>query len=136
MLRSRVLVPALVLLGLVALAGPAHAKFRVCNKTQHPTDVAIARAQNGTWISEGWWRVPAQGCQDILSGTLKARYYYLWAFHRGAEGNWDGNRQFCVAKDNFTITGRGDCAKRGYRSAGFFEIDTGEKVSWVQNLSD
>ena len=35
-----------------------------------------------------------------------------------------------------TIKGRKDCRKRGYGQAGFFEIDTGNYTTWVQNLSD
>jgi uncharacterized membrane protein len=120
----------------MALAAPAQAKFAVCNKTTHPLMIAIAYAAGGQWKSEGWWRVEPQKCSDILDGPLKARYYYLRGVHLGADGGWDGNRFFCVAAQNFAIRGRDKCRKRGYYQSGFFEIDTGEKASWTQNLSD
>jgi uncharacterized membrane protein len=117
-------------------AEPAAAKFRVCNKTDHPVSIAIGHLQGKGWASEGWWRVAPQDCADILQGALNARYYYLRGVHMGVDGAWEGNRFFCVAADNFTIKGRGNCAKRGYGEAGFFEVDTGEYSTWVQNLSD
>ena len=118
-------------------ASPAQAKFEVCNKTEHPfADRAWPYERRQRWVSEGWWRVEPKACTDILRGALKARYYYLRGVHLGVDGAWDGNRMFCVAPDNFTIKGRGNCAKRGYGQAGFFEIDTGDYTTWVQNLSD
>ena len=131
----RALACALVLAGLV-VAAPARADFKVCNKTQHTAMVAIGYLRDGTWSSAGWWRVKAQGCTLLLRGTLKSRYFYLRGIHIGVEGNWDGNRYFCVAAKNFTIKGRKDCVKRGYSEAGFFEVDTGQELTWVQNLSD
>jgi uncharacterized membrane protein len=131
----RLLACALALAGL-AVASPARADFTVCNKTQHPAMVAIGYLREGTWSSAGWWRVKAQGCTLVLRGTLKSRYFYLRGIHVGVEGNWDGNRYFCVATKNFTIMGRKDCVKRGYSVAGFFEVDTGQELTWVQNLSD
>jgi uncharacterized membrane protein len=117
-------------------AAPARADFSVCNKTEHAFLVAIGRLRGGVWVSQGWWRVEPKACQDVLRGRLRARYYYLRGVHLGADGAWDGNRFFCVARDNFTIKGRDKCAKRGYGQAGFFEIDTGERSDWVMNLSD
>lgn len=120
----------------VLAAAPAAAKFTVCNKTTHPLMIAIGWHAKRGWVSEGWWRVAPQSCTDVLRGPLKARYYYVRGVHVGVDGAWDGNRFFCVAADNFTIKGRENCRKRGYGQAGFFEVDTGEKDSWVQNLSD
>ncbi|MEQ1866145.1 MAG: DUF1036 domain-containing protein [Micropepsaceae bacterium] len=117
-------------------AAPAQAKFRLCNKTDHPMAAAIGFYKGKVWVSEGWWRVEPKSCMDILRGALQARYYYLRGVHLGVDGAWDGNRYFCVAADNFTIKGRKNCSKRGFGQAGFFEIDTGDYTTWVQNLSD
>lgn len=136
MLRFRVLLLALVPLAFAVFAAPAQAKLAVCNKTEHPVAVAIGHLRGRDWVSEGWWRVEPKGCTDILRGVLTARYYYLRGVHLGVEGAWDGTRFFCVARDNFTIKGRGNCAKKGLAQAGFFEIDTGEYPTFVQNLSD
>ena len=114
----------------------AQANFRVCNKTDHAVAIAIGYYRGKAWTSEGWWDVAAHGCSDILRGELVARYYYLRGVHLGVDGAWDGNRFFCVVSDNFTIKGREHCSKRGYGQDGFFEIDTGDYPTWVQNLSD
>src|SRR5262245_12795520 len=119
MFPLRALVVALLLsMGAV----PAQAALRVCNKTEHPIALALARIQQKQWISEGWWRLEPKGCQDILRGALKARYYYLRGVHLGADGAWESTRYFCVAEGNFTIKGRENCRKRGFGQAGFFEI--------------
>lgn len=131
--RARIL--AAVALFLAASAG-ARAEFSVCNKTQHPALVAFGLQRGATWGSEGWWRIEPQQCKVILKGNLRSRYYYLRAIHVGVEGEWEGNRYFCVAAKNFSIKGRKDCIKRGYGQSGFFEVDTGAKLTWVQNLSD
>lgn len=130
------LVRCAFLFAMLALAAPSQAKFAVCNKTSHPLMVAIAYSGTEGWRSEGWWRVAPESCSDILAGPLKARYYYVRGVHVGVDGGWDGNRFFCVGADNFSIKGRERCRKRGYFQAGFFEVDTGEKSSWTQNLSD
>lgn len=136
MFRFRVLILSLAPLLALFAAAPAYAKFEVCNKTEHPFAIAIGHMRAGAWVSEGWWQVEPKACQDILRGALKARYYYLRGVHLGVDGAWDGNRSFCVTRDNFTIKGRGNCQKRGYGQAGFFEVDTGDYTTWVLNLSD
>jgi uncharacterized membrane protein len=127
---------AMILIASVLCAPSAKADFKVCNKTQHDAIIAIGLLKGKGWVSEGWWRIKPTQCKQIVQGPLKARYYYLRAIHVGVEGNWDGNRSFCVAARNFSIKGRKDCIKRGYGQAGFFEVDTGNKLTWVQNISD
>ncbi|MCE9521572.1 MAG: DUF1036 domain-containing protein [Alphaproteobacteria bacterium] len=134
MIRARVLLLIAVLPFVAAV--PVQAKFRLCNKTDHALIAAIGYHNGRVWKSEGWWKVEPRGCTDILRGALNARYYYLRGVHVGVDGAWDGNRFFCVAADNFTIKGREHCSKRGYAQAGFFEIDTHDMSTWVQNLSD
>ena len=127
---------ALVVLASLFCAPVANADFKVCNKTRHDAVVAIGLWKGKGWVSEGWWRIRPAHCKQIVKGPLKSRYYYLRAIHLGVEGDWDGNRHFCVAGRNFSIKGRQDCLKRGYGQAGFFEVDTGNKLTWVQNIAD
>ena len=75
-------------------------------------------------------------CRTLVKGPLKARYYYLLAVHEGVDGFWEGFQQFCVSSKNFSIKGRENCRKRGYERIGFFEVDTANQLTWVQNLSD
>ena len=121
----------------LSFASPAEAKLRICNKTEIAALVALGRFDGKDWLSEGWWRVPAKSCADIVEGPLSGRFYYLRGVQEGIDGAWDSNRYtFCVSRDNFTIKGRKECEKRGYKPAGFFEIDTGDFPSWTHNLSD
>jgi uncharacterized membrane protein len=123
----------------VSLAGatPAEAKLQICNKTEIAALVALGRFDGKEWLSEGWWRVPAKSCADIVEGPLTARYYYLRGVQEGVDGDWDSTHFFfCIGRDKFTVKGRKDCKKRGYDEAGFFEIDTSDYPNWTHNLSD
>jgi uncharacterized membrane protein len=126
----------LALAFLLAVIGPAEARFAVCNKGAREAKVALGRFSGTRWISEGWWHVPAKKCADLIAAGLDARYYYLYATD-GAQGTWDGSKNFCTGtSDRFSIVGRGGCVARGYDRRGFFEIDTGNRIDWTQNLSD
>ena len=121
----------------LGLAAPAEAKLQICNKTETAALIALGRFDGREWTSQGWWRVPAKACTDIIQGPLTSRFYYLRGLQEGIDGAWDSNHYvFCIARDNFTIKGRTECSKRGYAQAGFFEIDTGDFPSWTHNLSD
>ena len=121
----------------LGLAARAEAKLQICNKTETAALIALGHFDGKEWTSQGWWRVPAKTCADIIQGPLTARFYYLHGLQEGIDGAWDSNHYFfCIARDNFTIKGRKECSKRGYDEAGFFEIDTGDFPSWTHNLSD
>ena len=136
-MRRTILFLAMIL-GLSALlaTGPAHAAFNVCNKTGQPVRTAIGRFDGTNWSSEGWWTIAPKSCTAILTGPLQGRFYYLYASD-GAAGTWEGKTKFCVAPDKrFKSAGRGGCAKRGFDTRGFFEVDTGKKPDWTQTLSN
>ncbi len=121
-----------VLLG----AGPAEAGLSVCNKAARPVKVALGRFNGTRWMSEGWWHVDGRKCAELVGGSLPARFYYLYATD-GQAGIWGGGKSFCTgAEDKFSIVGRGGCAERGFDRRGFFEIDTGSRLSFTQTLSD
>jgi uncharacterized membrane protein len=136
------MVPPAMLVGALSLIlacfpiAEARADFKVCNRTAHTAVLAIGLQKRSNWVSEGWWRVKPQKCRTLVKGPLKARYYYLLAVHEGVDGFWEGFQQFCVSSKNFSIKGRENCRKRGYERIGFFEVDTANKLTWVQNLSD
>jgi uncharacterized membrane protein len=123
-------------LGLGVQARPAQAGFQVCNKTGLATRLALGHFDGTHWSSEGWWTIQPKSCASILTGALNARYYYLYATDQKA-GTWEGSTHFCVAPEKrFRAVGRADCVKRGFARRGFFEVDTGNKPDWTQNLSD
>ena len=125
-----------IVLGLAALMSPttAAANFTVCNQTDNPLGLAIAHSNGLEWISEGWWTIAEQSCSVVIGEALKARYYYLYAVHHDVGGAWDGDRTFCTASRSFTISGRDTCEDRGYRTTGFYEVDTGDSLHWEEYL--
>ena len=126
------LVLALILVSTVS----ARADFTVCNKADITAKVALGQYNGTTWESRGWWTIPSRKCETLIPGRLNARYYYLYGTD-GESGTWNGGTYFCtLAEPKFAITGRGNCAARGYDRKGFFAIDTGNSPNWKQSLSN
>lgn len=114
----------------------ARADFRVCNGTQSLVGVAIGYRVEAGWATEGWWRIPATTCKSIIEGPLSSRYYYVYAEDADGRSRWAGPINLCIAENEFKITGREDCLKRGYQRMGFREYDTGEQASWMVQLTE
>lgn len=126
----------LAFLALLLPAQPALAGLTVCNETARPAKLALGRFDGTHWTSQGWWTIASHRCTAVVPTPLDARYYYLYASD-GGPGSWDGGHSFCTAAtDTFKITGRGDCAGRGYDRKDFFEVDTGDRPDFTQSLSD
>lgn len=82
---------------------PAGAALHVCNKTDHPIDVAV-----GTLIgdcqpncyahTEGWWTLEPGACKVPIGGELDTSgdtiYYYYAQDSDG--GTWTGTFSLCV----------------------------------------
>jgi uncharacterized membrane protein len=121
---------------LVALSHPALADFRLCNNTGSRVGVAIGYKDAEGWTTEGWWNIPARGCETLLRGGLVARYYYIYAVDYDRGGEWSGKAFMCSRDKEFTIRGTEDCLARGYDRTGYFEVDTSEQRSWTVQLTD
>jgi uncharacterized membrane protein len=125
------------LLWLVLDTRDAAADFRLCNTTTSRVGVAIGyKDEKEGWISEGWWNVPSQKCEVLLAGDLVARYYYVHAVDYDRGGEWGGKAMMCTDDKEFIIRGVNDCATRGYKQTGFFEVDTQEEKDWTVRLTD
>ena len=116
-------------------ARPALADLKLCNKTGSTVGVALGYKDQKGWASEGWWNIPPRACKTLLEGPLIARYYYIFAVDYDKGGSWGGKATLCSRDKIFTIRGRTDCEARGYRTTGFFEVDTGEENDWTISLS-
>lgn len=127
------LVP-LSLAALALYAAPAQADLTLCNKGKTPLAAAIGYSTGHQWISEGWWRIAPQACAPLLQGKLTARFYYLRAVDYDTGKEWGGSATLCTARTAFTIKGRGSCEEKGYRAAGFHEVDTGRALDWTVTL--
>jgi uncharacterized membrane protein len=128
------LAAAVVLATVLAL--PAHADLKLCNTTASRIGVAIGYQDPTGWTTEGWWNISAQTCETLYKGTLASRFYYIHAIDYDRGGEWAGKSQMCTADKSFTIRGVQDCTRRGYKSTGFFEVDTQEAKDWTIRLTD
>ena len=53
------------------------------------------------------------------------------------DGEWSGKAFMCVKNKAFTIKdAEKNCTERGYRKAGFFEVDTTNEKDWTIRLTD
>ena len=123
---------ALILLG----NGSAFADLKLCNTTNSRVGIAIGYKDAKGWATEGWWNVASNTCQTLLQGNLIARFYYIHAIDYDRGGEWAGKSFMCTGKKAFTIRGVQECASRGFKRTGFFEIDTREERDWTVRLSD
>jgi uncharacterized membrane protein len=123
---------ALLLAGLV----PARADLKLCNTTSSRIGVAIGYQDASGWTTEGWWNIAARNCETLYRGTLSSRLYYVHAVDYDRGGEWAGKSAMCTADKVFTIRGVQDCRQRGFKSTGFFEVDTQEAKDWTIRLTD
>jgi uncharacterized membrane protein len=130
-------IAALVLVFLPVFPHFARASLVFCNRTQLPLEAALGHREHGEgdrgdiWVSEGWWRIEPGQCSRVYGQPLKERFYFYRATALApiAVGKkpfvWQGKYQFCTDATAFRIEGDGDCEGRGYRVAGFQQIDLG-----------
>jgi uncharacterized membrane protein len=131
--HRRVAAIAAALLALTA--GAAQADLKLCNTTTSRLGVAIGYQDSKGWATEGWWNIPAQACETLLK-SMPSRYIYVHAVDYDRSGEWGGTNFMCTADRSFLIRDVKDCPKRGYKRAGFFEVDTGEAKDWTVRLTD
>lgn len=110
--------------------------LRLCNRTGSRVGVAIGYKENADWTTEGWWNITAGTCETLVVGALVSRFYYVYAVDYDQGGAWGGQAIMCTEDKEFTIRGIHDCVTRGFETAGFFEVDTGEQRSWTVQLTE
>ncbi len=118
------------------ISEPARADFRLCNNTESLVGVSIGYRTKDGWLTEGWWRVPANSCATLVEGALTSRYFYVYAEDADQGGQWRGSIFMCSSDKEFKIKGVEDCFARGYERTGFFEVDTGEQANWMVRLTE
>jgi uncharacterized membrane protein len=121
---------------LMASSLAAHADLKLCNTTSSRIGVAIGYQDSTGWTTEGWWNIAARTCETLYRGTLSSRFYYVHAIDYDRGGEWAGKSAMCTLDKVFTIRGVQDCPQRGFKSTGFFEVDTQEAKDWTIRLTD
>lgn len=130
------LLGTLPLAALLLAPGPARADLRLCNQTESKVGVSLGYRDTQGWVTEGWWDLKPKGCETLLSGSLAARFYYVFAVDYSRGGEWGGRAMMCTRDPEFTIRGIEDCLARGFDRNGFFEVDTGEQKNWTIQLTE
>lgn len=125
-----------VALALFGTATEARADFRICNDTKSLIGAALGYRKDGIWISEGWFQIQAESCNALVEGDLSSRFYYIYAEDADRGGQWGGEIFMCTNDREFRIEGVDDCFQRGHVKTGFFEIDTGNRTSWMVRLTE
>lgn len=110
---------------LAMLPAAAQAGLEFCNEADETAYVAVGYQVGEAWRSEGWWAVEPAECATVLPDDLEKRYYYYRVL--GIPFTPEGYT-FCTMEDAFTIDGDTDCEARGYETAEFSVIDTGESA--------
>jgi len=144
--RTILTLVAMIVIGLVSFSSQSSAGFRVCNKSDQSANVAVGYKSNDYgWVSEGWWVIDAGNCEQIITGDLNSRYYYIYAEGTGDEV-WQAKKGqdggfFCISSSKFTLRNEDfqkgtniDCEASGQKTKHFTEVDTGSYEGFTFNL--
>ncbi len=112
--------------------------YNMCNKTEFLVWAAIGRQVEGDLVSTGWFRLDPETCTKAIKDKLTNDVFYTYAEAEGTGGKriaWGGPHNLCTMDNRFTIVGRDDCEKRGFRKTGFERIETGSEAGWTQTFA-
>lgn len=120
----------------VIFSPPAHADFRVCNKTHALINIAVGTDAGEVFRTEGWWVATPGSCATPIRGPLKSRFVYLYATDIDGVDLVTGTATLCIDRGKFTAFGADNCWRRGLQAVTFAEIDTLDSSDWTTFLSD
>ena len=140
-LRARKALTFLVAgLGALCLATSARAELHLCNQTSFVLRAAVAFKGAQDYVSAGWFSIFPGFCRAVIEKPLTENTYYIHARtisgHTGPMHHWAGDDRFCVAPNDFDITGAGECDKRGYDAAYFYAVDVGNAKTWTTTFTE
>jgi len=137
--RTTIWLAVFTVVATMALASPARADLKLCNRMSYVVEAALGLDDKGTTATSGWFRLDPAQCRVVLQGQISADHVYLHAralpVYGASPAPQSGAEQLCVAADNFTIAAARQC--RGAQSAApFTEIrptqgDDGNLVAYL-----
>ena len=121
----------------VILVSRSNAEVNLCNKTSSDVSVSIAYTNDKNQnISEGWWTIPENSCEIVITGELKQENFFVYAVNEKGE-QWQGDKNLCTDRIAFTISEQKSCDNDGYFETGFMTVKNyPEKESMIVNLVD
>ena len=99
-----------------AVAAPAHADLKLCNRMSYVVEAAIGIDDKAATATRGWFRIDPAACRVVVQGTLTADRILLNARALGVYGAspipQNGGDTLCIAPDNFVIAAARQCRSR------------------------
>jgi uncharacterized membrane protein len=129
--------------GLAAVASPADAAMKACNRTSYVLYAAAGTAANTNVASQGWTRIAPGGCKTVLPSDLTAPAYYIYArsslAHTGPSRAWGGSMDICVKDTNFSSQdplSAAQCQSDDFFQLPFAQVDTHHLKNWTTTFSE
>jgi len=121
-----ILALSVTVLSLLALATPARADLKLCNRMSYVVEAAIGVDEKAATATRGWFRLDPATCRVVLQGTMTADRILLHARALSLYGTSpiaeNGNDQLCVVPtDNFVIAAARQC-RAGQTPAPFTQV--------------
>ena len=115
----------------------ARADLKLCNTTSSRIGVAIGYQDPNGWTTEGWWNIASQTCETLYKGTLSEPLLGTsMPSTTTAAANGPASPSCAPPTRPSRFGGFRTARRRGYKSTGFFEVDTQEAKDWTIRLTD
>jgi len=131
-----------VLTASIALASPANAALKLCNRTSYILYAATSAVSGNGSSTKGWTRIAPGDCQIARPEKLSMQSYLVYArsalAHSGPERAWGGDFPLCVKDANFTLNRRGataNCAGDVF-AVPFATVETHNRPDWTMTFDD
>lgn len=135
-----VAVAVAVAAGSASAAEAEEVGFSLCNRTALTVDYAkginVTNQDTGKPPSieaDGWHTLNPGECEVLWPGSLKYRYYLVYAAARASNRVWEGDKSVCVENGTFVLREPVCPADRNHRM--FIQVDTGEFRSFTYDLN-
>ena len=142
-LAARCFAALIAAVGLAAIASPASAAMRACNRTSYVLYAATGESTGATVASQGWMRIAPGGCKTVLPSDLTAPAYYIYArssqAHSGPSRAWGGSTDVCVKDTNFSSLEPSTaprCQSDDFFQLPFAQLDTHRLKNWTTTFSE
>jgi uncharacterized membrane protein len=112
-----------IFFGLVFISKESFGQLRFINNSKEEIYLAIGYIENGTWFSEGWWKISIGKTIAAYKKPLSNRYYYYYA--RGRSLVWAGGANFYVDEGSAFTINQSSPSSFANKQKGFSKIDVG-----------
>ena len=111
---------------LCALASPADAAIKLCNRLSYVAETAIGIEDRTGAATRGWFRIEPGACRAVIQLPIFPDHLYVHVrvppVYGPAPLPLAGDTDLCISDDDFVIPGARTCQATGQRLARFIEI--------------